>query len=92
MRTISTEKAIELIVKSNGKIFSAVFRKKDGTDRMINCRLGVHKHVKGKGLKYSAKAYDLLNVFCMHSNAYRMIRLETLKTVQIQGKVFSIRD
>lgn len=43
MERINKERAKELIEKSNNKIFSAEFTKKDGTHRLMNARLGVKK-------------------------------------------------
>ena len=40
-------KLTEVIENSNGKILTVVFVKKDGTERVLNGRLGVTKHLKG---------------------------------------------
>ena len=52
MKTIDKDTAREYIYKTNGKIFSAVFTKKDGEKRRMVCRQGVAKYVKGVGLKF----------------------------------------
>ena len=90
MKTITKGEALSLILKSNGKVFSAVFTKKDGSDRHINCRLGVSKGVTGKGLKFDPKQYNLLNVYDMQSKGHKFINIETLRSVQIEKTVYVI--
>ena len=51
MKTIDKDTAKQYIYKTNGKIFSAVFTKKDGEKRKMVCRRDVRKYVTGKGLK-----------------------------------------
>ena len=38
--TINRETATKYIYKTNGQIFSAVFRKKNGEKRLMNCIVG----------------------------------------------------
>ena len=64
MKTINTDKAKELINLSKGRIFSAVFIKKDNTHRLINARLGKqYKSKTGKEAHYKPKEYNLLPVY-----------------------------
>jgi len=70
----------------NGRIFSATFIKKDGTERRINARRGVSKGVKGQGMSFDPASKGLLVVFDMQKLAYRMINLFTLKQININGK------
>lgn len=90
MKTIDTIKAAELMSDTNGQVFSAVFTKKDGTDRHMTCRTKVTKHLKGVGAKYDAKAKGLFCVFDMHKKAYRMINLNSLKSIQINKNVYIV--
>jgi hypothetical protein len=76
------------IRNSNGKIFNVVFIKKDGTIRHMNCRIGVKKGVKGKGLSFDPLLKGLLPVFDMAKNAFRMINLETIQKLKIAGEEF----
>ena len=78
-----------------GRIFRAVFIKQDGTERVMLCRRGVHKDLKGKGLAYKPEEKGLLGVFDMQARdregkrgAYRMINLLTLKEVKFKGRVY----
>lgn len=61
-----------------GKIFTAVFIKKDGTMRTMRARLGVKKGVSGVGLKYSPEERGNLIVFDMEKKAFRTIYLDSL--------------
>ena len=85
MRTINKDTAKQYIYKTNGKIFSAVFTKKDGEKRQMVCRQGVAKYVKGVGLKFKPEEKDLIGVFDMHKAAYRFINVKTLEKLKVKG-------
>jgi hypothetical protein len=72
------------------QIFSAKFVKKDGTVREMVCRLGVKKHLKGGELAYDAKSMGYLPVFDMQKEEYRMININTLIEVKINGMVYKV--
>ena len=91
MKTITKDTAKQYIYKTNGKIFSAVFTKKDGEKRKMVCRQGVAKYVKGVGLKFKPEERSLIGVFDMHKKAYRFINLETLEKIRVQGKEYNVR-
>jgi hypothetical protein len=74
----------------NGNIFSAVFIKKNGERREMVCRLGVKKHLKGGSLAYDAKGRNLLPVFDMQKEGYRMININTLVQLKINGKTYKL--
>ncbi len=78
----------EIVEKAGNNIFTATFVKKNGEVRVMNCRLNVKKHLKGGELKYDAKARNLLPVFDMQKEAYRMINISTLIELKINGEVF----
>lgn len=71
-----------------GRIFSAVFIKKDGTERKMVCRCGVKKYLTGEGMKYNPADYGLLTVFDMQKREYRMINLKTLIRLKVNGAVY----
>ena len=85
MKQIDKDTAKQYIYKTNGKIFSAVFTKKDGEKRKIVCRQGVAKYVKGIGLKFKPEDCGLIGVFDMHKKAYRFINVETLESLKVKG-------
>ena len=91
MMKIDKDTAKQYIYKTNGKIFSAVFTKKDGEKRKMVCRQGVAKYVKGVGLKFKPEERSLIGVFDMHKKAYRFINLETLEKIRVQGKEYNVR-
>ena len=70
---------------NDGKIFSVVFTKKDGTIRKMVARLGVRKHLKGGELKYDAASNNLLPVFDMEKEEYRMINVSTIQEIKVGG-------
>jgi len=72
----------------DGKIFSAKFKKKDGTIRTINCRRNVKKYVTGKGMSYSPEERGHLIVFDMANDGYRTINLNELLWIRIGGITF----
>ena len=90
MKTIDRDTAKKYIYKTNGKIFSAVFTKKNGEKRKMVCRQGVAKYVKGVGLKFKPEEKNLIGVFDMHKKAYRFINLETLQSLKVKGKEYKV--
>jgi hypothetical protein len=92
MQVINKKTALEIIKNTNGKVFSVVFTKKDGTVRHMNCRTGVKKHVKGVGLAFDPSEKDLVGVFDMKNNGYRFINLQTIKGLQVSGEFYTIGE
>ena len=91
MKTIDRDTAKQYIYKTNGKIFSAVFTKKDGEKRTMVCRQGVAKYVTGKGLKFKPEERSRIGVIDIHKKAYRFINLESLEKLKIKGKEYEIK-
>jgi hypothetical protein len=67
---------VDRILNSNGKIFSVEFIKKDGSRRLMNCRLGVTKHLKGGSSTLDPNQY--ITVYDMQSKGYRAINVDTI--------------
>ena len=98
MKTIDRDTAKKYIYATNGKIFSAVFTKKDGEKRTMVCRQGVSKYVKGVGLKFKPEERGYIQVYDMvyarkenPEKAYRFINLETLEKIKVKGREFEIK-
>jgi len=103
-KEITAERAVELVNGlGNGHIFTAVFVKRtNGEIRIMNCRKGVKKYVKGVGMKYDPKAKRLLPVFDVQKakelktegkdpeKAYRVINLDSLKELHIDKEEFVV--
>jgi len=84
MKTITTDKAKELIRETNGRIFSSTFIKKDNTIRTLTARLGKkYKSKTGREAPYKAQNYNLLPVYDMRIKEFRMINFNTLLTLTI---------
>ena len=92
MKIITKDTAKQYIYKTNGKIFSAVFVKKNGEKRKMVCRQGVAKYVKGVGLKFKPEERDLIGVFDMHKKAYRFINVKTLEQIKVKGIQYIIKQ
>jgi len=73
-----------------GKIFSAVFIKKNGERRKIHCRLGVKKYVTGKGLSYNQDYYNYLTVYDLQKKAYRTLNVDTILSVNANNKNYLV--
>jgi len=83
---LTLENNIREAIKNTGsKIFSVQFVKKDGTIRDMVCRTGVKKDLKGIGLNYDPISKGLLCVFDMQKNGYRMINVNTITKIKIEG-------
>ena len=91
MKTITTDKAKQLIKESNGRIFSAVFVKVDNSHRLINARLGKnYKSKTGRQAPYKPSNYNLLPVYDMKIQAFRMLNFNTLLTLTINKTNYKI--
>lgn len=84
------DKLAQMIDNTNGKIFSVVFIKKDGSIRKMRCRTGVYKYLKGGELKFSPQSKGLKVVYCLDKKSYRMINLNTISMIRIQGKEYRV--
>ena len=92
METISRDTAKKYIYETNGKFFSAVFTKKNGDKRLMTCRLGVKKGVKGVGLSFKPQDIGLMTVFDIHKGGHRFINLMTLKRLKIHGNEYQVEQ
>ena len=88
---INREEAQFLIETTHGKFFTVTFLKKDNSVRIMNARLGVKKHLNGGVLKYSPKEKELIPVYDLQSKGYRMINLNTLISLKINNKEYTIK-
>ncbi len=86
---LSRYKTDEVIKATKGKIFSCSFVKKDGSIRKMVARLGVQKNLKG-GTNGTSYKNSLITVFDMLNKGYRMINLETLISLKINGNEYQI--
>jgi len=88
---INKEMAIQMIKNNQGKIFGVTFVKRTTGDvRNMSARIGVSKGITGEGLKYDPESKQLLTVYDMHKNQYRMLNIETLSRLTMRGHTYSI--
>ena len=74
---------------AGGSIFYVEFIKRStGELRKMRCRLGVEKNLTGKGMNYDPAKHDLLCVYDLDKEAYRMIALESIQRITIRGETF----
>ena len=76
VKVIDKSKLIKIAINSN-RIFRVDFiTKKDSSNRIMICRGGVKKGVKGKGLNYDPKKYNNAIVFDMEKDDFRTIPID----------------
>ena len=94
MKTISTDKAKELIKQSKGLIFSTSFIKKDKTVRILTGRLQVTKYLKENAKKqpYDPSKYNLQRVYDLKAKGYRMLNFNTLLSLSINKEKYLIQQ
>jgi hypothetical protein len=75
----------------NGQIFSCIFIKKDGNERLMNCRRGVKKGLTGGGHGYNPEEYGLMSVFDMQKKEYRMLNYKTTTEIRANKKRYMVK-
>ena len=73
----------KIIEASNGRFFSVVFIKKDGTTRTMVARLGVKKHLKGGQCTLDKEQYII--AYDMEKGGYRSINRDTIVSCKLDG-------
>ncbi len=78
---ITRKEAINII--KNGKFCTVTFAKRsDNTTRVMNCRTGVKRYLKGgKGSTYKAADHDLITVYSLKEGQYKSIPIERILIV-----------
>lgn len=74
----------QVIENSNGKFLTVVFIKNDGTERVLNGRVGVSKYVKGTGRTVSDK---YLTIYDVKNKGYRSVNKENIIEVRANKEV-----
>lgn len=80
----------EFLKGTEGKYFTVVFQKKDGSIRKMNARLGVKRYLKGGKNNVEAIDRPYLTVFDQKKGAYRTVNLDTVQEVHYLGKVWKV--
>lgn len=79
----SSKALASLIEKSNGKMLTVTFIKQDGSERILNGRLGVTKYIKGSSLKKSSPEY--ITIYDVQNKGYRSVNRDTIVAVRCDG-------
>ena len=73
-------------ILDSGRIATVTFKKRTtGEVRVMNCRSGVKKHLKGAGPRYDAASKNLITVFDMQKGQYRSINCDSIISVKAGG-------
>lgn len=86
----NAEKIKELLKSNGNKIFSVSFVKSNGELREMVCRLGVTSHLSTGEQASVAHIDKYLTVFDVQNNGYRNINCESLKSIKMNGVVYSV--
>jgi hypothetical protein len=90
-RTISKQEAAQVIKNTKGKYFTVSFTKKDGTNRVMNARLGVKIYLKGGTLPYNPDEKGLIPVFDAKTKGYRMVNINTINKLVIDKVEYEVK-
>lgn len=85
MKNLKTTQFIHELVGDTGRIFNVTFIKKNGSIRSFNARFGVAKNLTGGGLPYDPEKHNLLKVFSMDDDGYRMVKLSNILRIKANG-------
>ena len=81
---MDSKELASIVASSNGRFVSVTFKKADGTLRVMLCRLGVTKHLKGGESTLDADKF--LTVYDVQKQGYRAINKNTIQSVRISGQ------
>lgn len=76
----------QIVEDTQGTFATVTFTKKDGSVRVMNCRLGVTKHLKGGECTLDREKF--LIVYDMQSKGYRSINRSTIISVKAKGHIY----
>jgi hypothetical protein len=88
---LTIEAAVRLIKKSMGKFFTIAFTKRStGERRVMTCRLGVHKHLKGGKKAYDPEKLGLMIVWEPKSAEYKSIPTDAITELRFGGRKYQV--
>lgn len=79
----SSKALASLIEKSNGKMLTVTFIKQDGTERVLNGRIGVRKYIKGSTLNKNST--DYITMYDVQNKGYRGVNRDSIVAVRCEG-------
>jgi hypothetical protein len=88
---LTPEAAVRLIKKSMGRFFTIAFTKRTtGERRVMTCRLGVHKHLKGGKKAYDPEKFGLMIVWEPKSAEYKSIPTDAITELRFRGRNYQV--
>lgn len=91
MNTSKVKTLRAAIESTQGKFFTVTFKKKDGSLRTMNARIGVKKHLKG-GVSTTAHIDKYITVYEGAQASYKNINLETVEELNFQGNILKFEE
>lgn len=86
--TITREQFVTL-AQETGHFFTVEFTKRTtGEHRLMRCRTGVKKGVKGVGMSFDPSKKDLMTVYDIEREDFRMVNLSSLTDLRMHGKSY----
>lgn len=91
---VSQEQAQQMVKGYKGRQFFTVefVKRSNGKDRVMNCRKGVSKGVRGGGLRFDPASKGLVSVFDIPKKEYRFISLDNIKRISLKGKRYIVKE
>jgi len=74
--------------KRTGKFFTVHFRKKDNSIRVMNCRGGVKRHLRGGQRAWDPEPKGMVFVWDTESKGYRTLNATTATFAAIDGETY----
>ena len=75
----------QFIEQTKGRFFTVTFIKKDGSERTLNGRVGVTKHLKG-GVSRAGDQY--ITVYDVQNGGYRSVNKDTIKQIKFGKEIY----
>lgn len=90
---ITQAEAREVVKGYKGSQFFTVefVKRSNGETRVMNCRKGVKKGIRGGGLSFNPVDKGLVGVFDIPKGQHRFVSLDEIKRVSIRGKRFIVK-
>lgn len=88
--TVNRTRVEAFLRKQVGRFVGLDFVKQDGSERKLNGRLGVHKHLAG-GSSTIDHSMPYLVVYDVKAPGYRAVNLETISRIRAQKHCIDVR-
>lgn len=92
-KRIGKTKAADMVLASNGRMFTAIYIKKGGKERSLTGRLGVTKYLSNSPKKRATPSranLGYVSVYDMLKKDYVTLNLQTITGLKINGETYRI--